>query len=235
MNVRLLLAVAAAVTSAVPTIALPARLQNEGARWTETEIARETFGADWQKRWVLEGNANLSVRDGRLHVVSPESTLWWREPLPADVAIELTAGVDGSADENAANLNLILHARELDGASYRFGRSAKYEEYHSVPNYIATLTGGFQPGWARLRRNPGFTILSENTSIRSVAGGTYRIKLLVAGGQLRYWLDGRLVHDVVDPRPLKGGHFALRTWRSRVWWSDIRFASVGRAVKEGLE
>jgi hypothetical protein len=59
------------------------------------------------------------------------------------------------------------------------------------------------------------------------------IKLFVAEGRLRYWLDGRLVHDVVDPRPLTGGHFALRTWRSRVWWSDIRFASVRRADQGG--
>lgn len=228
MNVRLLLAVTAAVSSAVPTIVLPARLQTDNARWAETEIARERFGTAWRDRWVLEGNADLSVRDGRLHVDSDEATLWWREPLPADSAIELTAGVDDPARDNAANLNLIFHARELDGAPYRFGRSAKYEGYHSIPNYIATLTGGFQPGWARLRRNPGFTILSENTSIRSEAGKTYRIKLLVAGGRLRYWLDGRLVHDVVDPQPLKGGHFALRTWRSRVWWSDIRFLSVSR-------
>jgi hypothetical protein len=232
MNVRWLLAVTAAL-NAVPTTAVPARLQTPGERWTETGIAREAFDNNWRKRWILEGNAELSVRRGRLHVASPEATLWWHQPLPADAAIELIAGVDGPADDNAANLNLILHARELDGAPYRFGRSAKYEEYHALPNYIATLTGGFQPGWARLRRNPGFAILSENTSIRAEAGRTYRIKLLVAEGRLRYWLDGRLVHDVVDPRPLTGGHFALRTWRSRVWWSDIRFASVRRATSPG--
>lgn len=234
MDVRLFLAAASAISIAVPTIAVPARLQTEAESWSETEIAREAFGANWQDRWILEGSADLSVRDGRLHVASPEATLWRRDPLPADIAIELTAGVDGPADDNAANLNLIFHARELDGEPYRFGRSAKYEEYHSLPNYIATLTGGFQPGWARLRRNPGFTILSENTSIRSEAGRTYRIRLLVAGGRLRYWLDGKLVHDVVDPQPLKGGRFALRTWRSQVWWSDIRFASVRRRADRHL-
>lgn len=207
-------------------------LQGEADTWVEIELARESFNpANWRDRWVVEGAPELSVRDGRLMVATEQATLWWREPLPANVAIELRAGVDGPAENNAANLNLILHARELDDRAYRFGRSARYEDYHAIPNYIVTLTGGFQAGWSRLRRNPGFALLSEARSTRSEVGRAYRIRVLVAGGRLRYWLDGQLIHDAVDPKPLPGGHFALRTWRSRVWWSDIRIAEVRRRTK----
>jgi hypothetical protein len=207
-------------------------IQVDGDTWTETELTRESFSdATWRNRWVVEGDAKLAVHDGRLTVVTPQATLWWREPLPADVSIEFKAGADLPAENNAANLNLFLHARELDGTPYRFGRSARYEEYHSIPNYVVTLTGGFQAGWSRLRRNPGFTILSEEPSTRSEVGRAYRIRVLVAGGRIRYWLDGKLVHDARDPQPLPGGHFALRTWSSRVWWSDIRFAAVKRTPK----
>jgi hypothetical protein len=224
-----LLAVACAAAAGTPG---PKRTQIAAETWTEAEIARESFSdAKWRDRWALEGDAELSVREGRLSVVASQATLWWRQPLPADVVIELEAGVDVPAENNAANLNLIFHARELDGAPYRFGRSARYEEYHSIPNYIATLTGGFQEGWARLRRNPGFELLSEDRSTRSAVGRSYRIRLQVAGGRIRYWLDGRLIHDARDRQPLPGGHFALRTWRSRVWWSRIRFVALERTAK----
>lgn len=204
-----------------------------GETWRVTELAHERFDdAQWGKRWKLEGNATLKANDGRLSIVTseepgqePAATLWWTEALPADVLIEATAGVDGVVDGNAANVNLICHASETDGP-YRFGRSGRYGEYQTIPNYIVTLTGGFQEGWSRVRRNPGFVQISEERSTRSEVGRTYRIRLLFAGGRLRYWLDGRLVHDVRDPEPLHGGHFALRTWRSRVWWSDVRIAAV---------
>jgi uncharacterized protein DUF6250 len=219
-----LIAAAAAATGAVRTTG-PVQVEEE--YWIEAELARETFrDASWRDRWVVEGGGEISASEGRLKVDSPQATIWWRQPLPADVAITLTAGVDGPAENNAANLNLFFHAREVDGGAYRFGRSAVYEDYHRIPNYIVTLTGGFQEGWSRVRRNPGFEMLSEERSTRSEVGRTYRIRVVLAGGRLRYWLDGKLIHDVRDKQPLPGGHFGLRTWRSRVYWSDVRFAAL---------
>ena len=52
-------------------------------------IPHTNVATNWRDRWRLEGNADRSLREGRLHVISPEATLWWREPLPGDVAIEL--------------------------------------------------------------------------------------------------------------------------------------------------
>lgn len=205
----------------------------DGRAWRATELARETFDGGWENRWFTEGNAAIASRDGRLHVATsttsgeePAATLWWREVLPENVMIEFTAGAELSAEKNAANLNVILHAREADGSPYRFGRSGRYPEYHGLPNYIFTLTGGFQEGWARVRRNPGFSILAENRDIRSEPGNIYRVRVVLAEGRIRYWLNGRLVHDARDPRPLSGGHFALRTWTSRVWWSDLRISAL---------
>jgi hypothetical protein len=221
------LAVVCGVAAAAPLSTI--RIQTDGDTWIENDLARESFSdATWRDRWIVEGDSEFSARDGRLHVATSQATLWWHEALPPDVSIEMKAGVDLPAENNAANLNLFFHARELNGAPYRFGRSARYEEYHSIPNYLATLTGGVQEGWSRLRRNPGFEILSEDKSTRSEVGRTYGIRVVIAGGRLRYWLDGKLIHDARDPKPLPGGHFALRTWRSRVWWSDIRFAALKR-------
>jgi hypothetical protein len=230
---RLGIAMLAALIGAAATGTVPTTGSAQGEDGIETELARETFrDAAWRDRWIVEGSGEISAGDGRLTVNSPQATIWWRQPLPADVAITLTAGVDAPAENNAANLNLFFHAREVDGGAYRFGRSAQYEEYHRIPNYIVTLTGGFQEGWSRVRRNPGFEMLSEERSTRSEAGRTYRIRVVVAGGRLRYWLDGKLIHDVRNKQPLPGGHFALRTWRSRVSWSDVRFAALTRAKEQ---
>jgi|GEM_PF-1004096 Domain of Unknown Function (DUF1080). len=218
-------------------LAAPSSVEVDGETWQAVELIHETFADEtWRERWVVEGDPEAVAREGRIHVVTPRepsasdaATLWWREPLPANVLIEFTAGSTFPADEtNAANLNLFVHARELDGGAYRFGRSGSYGEYHKIPNYIFTLTGGFQEGWARARRNPGFHLVSEDRTWRSEVGQSYRFRVLIAGGRLRCWIDGKQVHDFRDPDPLPDGHFALRTWRSRVWWSDVRVAALTR-------
>lgn len=212
-----------------------------GRAWLATEVAHETFAGDsWRQRWTLEGPADVTVAQNELHVATkpaadgtnPGATLWWRDELPADVLIEFMAGAELSAEDNAANLNLILQAREADGSPYRPGRSGKYDEYHSFPNYILTLTGGFQEGWARVRRNPGLGLLAENRGIRSEPGKNYHVRVALTGGRIRCWLNGRLIHDVRDANPLPGGRLALRTWRSRVWWSDVRIYALRPAAEE---
>lgn len=216
-------------------------VESGGRSWLAREQVCEDFTAEsWARRWAIEGSADFQASGGRLTVTTkptaagddPGATLWWKEPLPANVLIEFTAGAMLPAENNAANLNLILHAKEVDGSSYRFGRSGKYGGYHALPNYILTLTGGFQEGWARVRRNPSFHLLAENREIRSEPGRVYRVRVAIVEGRVRCWLDGRLIHDVQDAAPLDGGHFALRTWKSRVWWSDLRVYSLTPAAEE---
>jgi hypothetical protein len=202
--------------------------------WRAVDIATERFADEsWRERWVIEGQAELRATGGKLIANAETATLWWRTPLPKNVLVEMEAGVDAPAERNAANLNLFLHARELDGRPYAFGRSGEYADYHKIPNYIVTFTGGTQPGWSRLRRDPGFNLLSEEKSTRAEVGRSYRMRVAVADGHIRYWLDGRLIHEAHDSDALPGGHFALRTWRSRVWWRNIRFAPLERIPERG--
>lgn len=233
---RLLTLVACWLTLVHALRAESATLILDGETWSLRPIAREAFADErWRERWVTEGTMDIAVAAGRLTARgatgTSTATIWLRQPLPANVLIDLTCGSELPAENNAANLNLIVHATEADGAPYRFGRSGRYAEYHQIPNYIFTLTGGIRPGWARARRNPGFHLLHEETSTRTEVGAAYRIRMLITDGRVRYWRDGRLVHDVRDPQPLPGGHFALRSWRSRVWWSDLRFHAPTRVAE----
>ena len=194
-------------------------------------VVEEDFeNPDWRDRWVLEGDATVAVEGGKINIMTGDAadgvaaaTLWLKGLThPADVLIEYRAGSTPGAGLNAANLNLITHCTEADGSPYRFGRSGRYAEYHEIPNYIFTFTGGFQKGWSRVRRNPGFELLSDDPDLRSEVGASHHFMILKLNGRIRQWIDGELVHDVNDADPNPGGALGLRTWTSNVWWGDLR-------------
>jgi hypothetical protein len=204
----------------------------DGDTYAIEPIARETFDApDWEKRWAVEGNSRVTVEDGKLFIRRPDLTetkiasVWYRPDLPADVFVRFRCKAIDPVEENAANFNVFLHAREPDGRELRFGRSGRYDEYHKIPNYIVTLVGGVMEGWSRVRRDPGFHLLHE-ANARSEVGREYDIAVTVVGGRIRWYLDGKRLHDVTDPDPLPGGKFAIRTYNTDGWWDDVTFARV---------
>jgi len=99
-----------------------------------------------------------------------------------------------------------------------------------MPNYIATFVGGGgdddTPGRTRLRRNPGFRLLSEEFETESAPDRDYEIVFAVRSGRVRYYIDGRLLHDWTDPAPLPGGLFALRTWKTALVYSEIELVAL---------
>ncbi len=213
-------------TGRVETVAI------DGDTYRVEWLAHETFEKDdWLSRWIVEGNSEVKAKDGRLWVrnLTPEipstGTIWFRPELPNHVVVRFRARAVPPAENNAANLNLFLHARESDGSPVRFGRSGSYKEYHQIPNYIVTLVGGCKPGWSRARRDPGFQLLHE-ADVRSEVGKEYSIVVALQDGRLRYYLDGRRIHDVQDPNPLPAGRFAIRTWSTNAWWDDVEFGRI---------
>ncbi len=207
-----------------------------GDKYEVDWLATEDFnGPDWMSRWFVEGNSEVQVRDGRLCIRNLHegkanvATAWFRPELPKNVIVRFKAKAIEPAEKNAANLNLFLHARENDGDPVRFGRGGQYKEYHTIPNYIVTFVGGYRPGWSRARRDPGFNLLHE-AEVRSEIGREYDIAVTLHEGRLRYYIDGKLIHDVVDPKPLDGGRFAIRTWSTNAWWDDVKFGRIVEAV-----
>lgn len=206
--------------------------------YTVEWLARESFEHDdWAARWFAEGDSEVSVRDGKLWIrgTVPEiknvATVWYRPELPQNAVVRFHAKAIEREWDNAANLNLFLHARENNGSPVRFGRSGNYPDYHEFPNYIVTFVGGVRPGWSRARRNPGFELLHEE-DIRSEVGTEYEITVTIVDGHLRYYLDGKRIHNVHDSQPLPAGRFALRTWNTDGWWDDFEFGNVLKAAAE---
>ncbi|MDP0494699.1 MAG: DUF6250 domain-containing protein [Verrucomicrobiota bacterium JB024] len=194
-------------------------------------ILNEQFEDDsWTQRWAVESQGpRVFAENGTLKVrlVSDDQkqagvTIWLRETLPADAVIALTASTDEQVANNACNLNVFVHATEADGTLLQFGRSGQYSEYHKIPNYLFTLTGGITQGWSRARLNPGFALINEENAIRSDPGRTYSILILIRGNHIQYFLNGKLLHDYSVDHPLPGGHFGLRTWFSQVNFEQVR-------------
>ncbi len=202
-----------------------------GDKYEVQWLARESFDKTWASRWVVEGDCAVKAESGRLWTNCIKAgkvnaaTIWYRTELPADVIVRFRAKVLPPEEDNSANLNVILSARETDGRPVAYGRSGVYGEYHKFPNYIVTLTGGVQPGWSRVRKNPGFVMLHE-ANLRSEAGKEYDITVTVQKGRIRYYVNGKKWHDVKDASPLPGGKFAIRTWSTNAWWSDVRFGRL---------
>src|SRR5690606_32720163 len=102
-----------------------------------------------------------------------------------------------------------------------------YKEYHQLPLYIITFTGALEgrpqnPGWSRLRKDPGFNLLSEDMETKARTGETYNISVLVQKGRIRYYINGRLIHDYTDPEPYTSGWFAWRTWHTNLCIREVK-------------
>ncbi len=193
-------------------------------------LFREDFSSPQRfgENWLAEnGNATTTdVSGGRLRVVDAKgATFWFRPDLPANVIVRFKVRAESSRPDNKNNFNLISHARATDGSPLvtgpASGRSGAYKEYHTFPNYIATFTYDH----SRIRKNPGFRMLSGHAE-RAVADHTYELVYTVLNGRIRYYVDGRKIHDVEDTAPLPGGKFGIRTWNTAAWWDDVQIGEI---------
>ncbi|MFB3830041.1 MAG: DUF1961 family protein [Bryobacteraceae bacterium] len=203
-------------------------------------LALATQLADW---WV-EGGERVWVEDGRLHMRAdnPKTpgggvcTVWNRAPHPGDFELEMDAHVVSSST-NANNVNLFFSYSDPAGAPLETTRearsSAEYGLYHKLNGYIVTFLNDTESNSGkarvRIRRNPGFRLLAETFTYHCRRGQTYHLRLTKRGGDIRFAVDGRELLRATDPEPLAGGHFALRTFRTWLWWDNVRMRPLGLA------
>ena len=243
MNRRVILkqfAAAAGIVSA-PVLALAQRYE-----------IREDFSASMANWWV-EGGERVWVEDGRLHMKADNpkvpggavATAWLRTPVTGDFRLEVDAQVvSSSLDVN--NINLFFCYSDPAGKPLEATREsrggAEYNLYHSLNGYIVTFLndaaaeGGLYPDGStkarcRIRRNPGFHLLSETFDGRCRQGTTYRVGIEKRGGNIDLSIDGRSALRAVDPEPLREGLIGLRTYRTYLWWDNLRVTSLAAAAQ----
>lgn len=178
--------------------------------------------------WVMDGPGSYRFENGRLYIdcTNPEAvggvTLWLNRPLSGD--IRMTYETMAVEPVYANNLNFFLMACMLDGSPVTSApQTGHYKDYHDRCRlYIGTFTGK----WSRMRKDPGFVLLSENS--RAVEPNRkYTYEINKRGHTIEWKVNGERFHFVTDPEePYEDGLFGFRSWRTHLWVERFRIYSL---------
>ena len=116
----------------------------------------------------------------------------------------------------------------------------KYGKYHELNGYVFTFLANGNPQEARfrMRDDPGFGLLEENYAYECRQSKTYHITIEKNSNRITYEVDGTVYLDAVDNTANPehtAGIIGLRTWRTEMWWDNlrvIRLQSTGRLAAE---
>ena len=194
-------------------------------RW----INRPAEHADWQAadgaftgHWLERGNTLVFdppiVGDASLEVDT--------HVLPFDGARTLAALAEDDPAKRAAleaktgqkNFNILWMTTGPEGEDFYeafeewFGKGKMGLEFFRTYFFTFTLL------WARLRRSPGYELMSDRQGVISEVGKDYAMRVEQTGSRLRQWINGDLIHDFTDPRAYRRGRvgFVLSTSQVRV-------------------
>jgi hypothetical protein len=218
-------------------------LQCAAAAAAERAVVDEDFSSG-MKNWWSEGGERVWVEDGRLHMKADNpkvpggavATAWLRTPVAGDFRLEIEAHVVSSSIA-ANNINLFFCYSDPSGQPLQqtreSRRNAEYALYHKLNGYIVTFLNDFEAEGGRhqdgstkaryrIRRNPGFNLLSEKFADHCSQGTTYKIGVTKRGGDIQLSIDGKEVLAAKDPDPLPGGLIGLRTYRTYLWWDNLK-------------
>ncbi len=208
-------------------------------------LMHEDFSAGLD-RWWVEGGQKVWVEEGRLHVRADPAdgndaghvaTVWCREPIAGDVRVQFDARVISSrGDSNNINFFLLYsdpQGRPLEETADERA-DADYGHYHDLNGYIFTFLNSRHedagpdgpPARIRIRRCPSFTLLAEHYAYHCRAGHTYRFEIVRQKSTLSIHVDGQKLLEANDPHPHTAGLIGLRTFRTELWWDNIRVERI---------
>jgi hypothetical protein len=197
------------------------------------EILRQGFN-DGLDGWHEEGLGQFRL-DGDSMVVDAHEggySAFCKQRLPADLLARFVVRTLPPAQQN--NINLISHCQPPQPDTWPIVELGRYPGYRAMSNYIVTFVGAYEAedwgkdltaGRTRLRRNPDFRLIDE-TNRENRFGAWYEITFAAQGGRIRYYIDGRKIHDWQDPDPIGEGYFALRTFSTVLEYRDVLFARI---------
>ena len=188
-----------------------------------TDLIYEEDFSSAPKKWKSEGRGSIWTEEGRLQMdaTGVEMTAWCPFEMAGDLLITFQAFIMDPPDAN--NINFFFMATGADGADIsKMDLSGAYKEYHDLPNYIMTFTSGY----TRLRRNPGFNLVSENQQVKALSRIQYELAVLLQGDQIRCFINDIPVHSFRDESRHRKGRVGFRTWHTRLWWDNLKVYRV---------
>lgn len=216
----------------------------------EDADAREVFidedFSEGMENWWVEGGERVWVEDGRLHVKAdpPEGsddphvvTVWCHTPVRGNWRAEFDAHIIESRT-NVPHINFMFLA-DPEGASLYDSREERADAafdryqvlngniitYHHADDGRQTPRDG-QVATLRVRHCPGFVMLGETLNYHCQPGHTYRIEIIKRGNAIIYRVDGNQLLRVRTIEAWDEGLIALRTFRTYLWWDNIRVTAL---------
>lgn len=201
-------------------------------------------------RWWVEGGKRVWIEDGRLYVdadptreekdIPAVCTVWCKQPFTGNLRAEFDAHVVRSS-LNTNNINFFLHYSDPTGTPLYETRAnratAAYPLYHMLRGNIFTFLNDTdtrpapaaeeQRARFRIRHCPGFQLLAEAYDYHCRQGVTYHVAIDRVDGRLSVVVDGIAWAQAEDPDPPQGGLIGLRTYRTVLWWDNIRVTPLG--------
>ncbi|MGH9327596.1 MAG: DUF6250 domain-containing protein [Terriglobia bacterium] len=202
-----------------PARVLPAREIVLGGQRLKVKLMDQQDFNGVVNEWRYGGRGRVWVQHGHLQMdaTGVESTAWFTLELKGNLLITYEARILPPAGKK--NINLIFLASAPGGGDVlKLYFTGQYSEYKNIPNYIWT----FDAPQTRLRRNPGFLMVSENKKVLPEPGKTYHLAVTTWNGLIRCFIDGELIHSYQDPHPHTRGKLAFRSWHTRLWWDNLR-------------
>jgi len=199
--------------------------------------------------WWVEGGEKVWVEEGRLHVKAdpPEMsapagvcTVWHRQEFPANIRIDFQACCVAS-EIDANNINFFFGYTHPEGKSLYETRHERadsaYSHYHKLSGNIITFLNDFHEEaepWpdgtrkarVRIRHCPGFELLSEKWDFHCRRGVVYACAITKYNGEIAFQANGTHLLSATDPNPPGAGLIGLRTFRTHLWWKDIRVTEL---------
>jgi hypothetical protein len=180
-----------------------------GCKEGEEALAPLPFRDDFNRveigpHWRAE--PGWSLRDGQVYSAGTRNrALWLKAALPRDVVIELDARSESPVGD-------IKFEAFGDGERHASGYVFILGGWRNTISIIARLD---EHGQDRQELNrPGLV----------QPGKTYRLKLVRQAEVLRFYVDGELLLDYYDPKPLHGpGHdrFAFNDWEAQLYFDNL--------------
>ena len=206
----------------------------------------------FNKYWTVESESKdyrVTFRGDTCELLAPKGlTLWRKQVMTTDMVVEYDAQVvdEGQQGDRVSDLNIFWMAsdpRHKDIWSRQEWRQGIFVRCYTLQMYYLGYGGNYN-STTRFRRYDGDergvdsvayrpAILKEYTDGDHLlkANHWYHVKIESTGGRTRFYMDGQLLVDYLDPTPLRRGWFGFRTTLSRTRITNFQIKAVDNSLR----
>ena len=195
----------------------------------------------FRKNWVVESESpdyRVSFDDNVCELLAPKGlTLWYRQPVETGMAVEYDVMVvdEGREGDRLSDMNCFWMATDTLGQSVfkRMNqRRGVFKNCYALQMYYLGYGGNYNTT-TRFRRYEGGGVVppvwQEFTDSAHLLQPNHWYHWRVETsqeGRTRFYVDGQLLVDYLDPAPLRKGWFGFRTTLSRTRLRNFRLDSL---------